>query len=254
MSDSNADQSASASAQPPQDEGDAQTQLQQSNDDDAQQEQQSQQQQQADEQQQQQDTQQQEQQQAQGDDGQQAQDSHSLAMQQQQHAMQAMMMGASPMQHFDIDEFEAQQQMLHAHLSGAAVGAHPMQLLQAQREQDQINQQANGMMPQQGGGNMGGIEICRAYLAGRCSRGAACRFVHVENSGGHAPPNPHLCRDWLNGTCQRGAGCRFQHQGLSGSKASIHAGASKAGPWSMKHSVICHQWASRGRQLSMRAV
>ena len=42
------------------------------------------------------------------------------------------------------------------------------------------------------GGGPGAVEICRAYLAGRCSRGAACRFVHVENGSGHQPPNPHV--------------------------------------------------------------
>lgn len=39
----------------------------------------------------------------------------------------------------------------------------------------------------------GGVEICRAFLAGRCGRGAACRFMHVDNQTQHQQQNgPHV--------------------------------------------------------------
>jgi len=153
----------------------------------------------------------------------------------------------------------------HGQPSSSPIPSPPNQSQQQQQqqiqEQQQLQQQQpdmpsfisleSGSVSSDASGSGMQMEICRAFLAGRCSRGASCRFVHMDpgmgagtpgaglgvvggmgmgmgmgmggvGAGHPIAPTPHLCRDWLNGTCQRGATCRFQHHGVSGSKATIH--------------------------------
>jgi hypothetical protein len=41
---------------------------------------------------------------------------------------------------------------------------------------------------------------CFDYAAGKCSRGAACRYSHVK-----------VCQDYVSGSCGRGLACKFAH-------------------------------------------
>ncbi|KAG1748569.1 hypothetical protein EDB19DRAFT_210775 [Suillus lakei] len=60
---------------------------------------------------------------------------------------------------------------------------------------------------------------CRYYTAGKCRRGSACRFVHLQPESvpqEYAYPNEHdvytrTCRYYAAGHCRRGSACHFMH-------------------------------------------
>ena len=66
-----------------------------------------------------------------------------------------------------------------------------------------------------------GLPQCRAFRAGRCTRGASCRWAHGANAGAGArnataSPSggagvPRACRYFLLGTCRAGAACPRGH-------------------------------------------
>ena len=56
---------------------------------------------------------------------------------------------------------------------------------------------------------------CFDWQAGRCNRGASCRFSHdCDGGAGEGPPSAAngVCFDWEQGSCSRGNSCRFLHQ------------------------------------------
>jgi len=70
-----------------------------------------------------------------------------------------------------------------------------------------------------GGGGFGRSSgVCFDWQAGKCMRGAACRFSHGPDGmmaggfgGGFGGRGHRVCFDWQKGQCTRGDACRFSH-------------------------------------------
>jgi 5'-3' exonuclease len=63
-------------------------------------------------------------------------------------------------------------------------------------------------------------EPCRSFMQGKCTRGNACRFMHVKRQdlsavGGAIEQQQELCRKYQRGQCHRGTSCHYRHVDLN---------------------------------------
>eukprot|EP00747_Dinoflagellata_sp_TGD_P028196 gnl/TRDRNA2_/TRDRNA2_133095_c0_seq2.p1 gnl/TRDRNA2_/TRDRNA2_133095_c0~~gnl/TRDRNA2_/TRDRNA2_133095_c0_seq2.p1 ORF type:complete len:274 (+),score=35.53 gnl/TRDRNA2_/TRDRNA2_133095_c0_seq2:94-822(+) len=82
-----------------------------------------------------------------------------------------------------------------------------------------------------GGRNRGpdGREQCGDFRRGLCSRGASCKYSHLDAAGNplQQPANAigrETCADFKRGTCTRGASCKYVHAGVDGANGSAATG------------------------------
>jgi hypothetical protein len=63
--------------------------------------------------------------------------------------------------------------------------------------------------------------VCFAFKKkGRCGKGDACLFAHIETEKTRAAQQPKVCRDMLSGKCKYSDKCKFLHDKRSIMQAS----------------------------------
>lgn len=85
----------------------------------------------------------------------------------------------------------------------------------------------------QGGGGSGGSSTptCKFYAQGYCSKGADCKFAHVDDDppqrqsqgrGGGGGGGSRVCKYFLESRCTHGVNCRFEHPGAGQARTNVN--------------------------------
>lgn len=77
----------------------------------------------------------------------------------------------------------------------------------------QLENQVGGMTILFEGMEKPSADVCKLFLSGKCTRGAACPYSHVHlATKAQNDPEAVVCKHWLRGLCKRGDQCEFLHQ------------------------------------------